>query len=67
MWAEDAALHDALETEQQAKGRLWAPMSLLDDPSPLSMAIAPPGSIRAEYGLGLRGRLRRGAVLGDGT
>jgi hypothetical protein len=70
VWAEDAALHDAFETEQQAKGRLWARMSLLDDPSQLSMAIAPPCSIRADYGLGLSGRLRRNhgaAVPGGGT
>jgi ribosomal subunit interface protein len=51
-----------LGTEQEAKGRLWAPMSLLDDPSPLSMAIVPPCSIGAAYGLGFRRRLRRGPV-----
>ena len=38
--------------ERGAKGRLWAPRSPLDDPSSLSLAIAPARSIRGDYGFG---------------
>lgn len=50
-WSVDAyAALRSLGIERGAKGRLWAPRSPLDDPSSLSLAIAPARSIRAYYG-----------------